>query len=74
MSACLQDFRDDLFVNPHRTTCQSPGSQNSARGSHLSKKPVTERDGDTRDAYIFSVAFGQQLFTSATLYSLEIPS
>lgn len=60
MSACLQDFRDDLFVNPHRTTCQSPGSQHSARGSHLSKKPVTERDTDTVeyiDAYVFSVGF-----------------
>lgn len=74
MSACLQDFRDDLFVNPHRTACQSPGSQNSTRASHLSKKPVTERDGDTGDAYIFSVGFRKQLFTSATLCSLEFPS
>lgn len=73
MSACLQDFRDDLFVNPHRTTCQSLDSQNSARGSHLSKKPVTEREGDTGDAYMVSVGFWKQLFTSAALCSLEFP-
>lgn len=64
MSACLQHFRDDLFVNPCRMTCQSPSSQNSARGSHLSKKPVTERDRDTGDAHILSVGFQKQLFTS----------
>lgn len=71
MSACLQDFRDDLFVNPHRTTCQSPGSQHRTRGSHLSKKPVTARDADCDediDGNIFSVGLR---FTSKNLSGLE---